>query len=559
MKSRNQAVGNAGREEFDLCVIGGGATGAGCALDAQLRGLKTILLEAGDFASATSSASTKIIHGGVRYLQEAVTRLDLHQYRVVRRALGERIRMLENAPFLSRSSEFLVPCFRGFDVLYYGAGLKIYDWMAGKDLLSPSRYLSRKTTFQRLPALKQDGLRGAIVYQDGQFDDARYGICLLQSFAAAGGEALNYARLVGLGKDSRGRLVAADVRDELSQRQLTVRARAFVNATGPFSDSVRHLATPGTPPRIRLSKGVHILLPLEDFSEGHGLLVPKTADGRVLFALPWNGRLLVGTTDTEASLEDELVLKRDEAEYLLCSVNAYLAKPFRLDQVVSGMAGLRPLVSAGHSRETKNLVRDDEVELDRQSGLISILGGKWTTYRAMAEDTINAVQKYLGGPVTDCPTRHYPLAGSRGYTPGYWQAFARQHRLSPQTARHLVGKFGTDAAQILTIAAQDSDLSEPLLEGFPYIQAEVVFVVRCEMASTLEDVLARRIGLQLFSWRDAIRAAPRVGALMARELAWSAGFRDAAVDQYVARIGHLAEAAGIAVATREALPSPQAS
>jgi glycerol-3-phosphate dehydrogenase len=556
MKSRNEALRNAGQDVFDLCVIGGGATGAGCALDAQLRGLKTILLESGDFASATSSASTKIVHGGVRYLQEAVTRLDLRQYRVVKRALRERIRMLRNAPFLTRSSDFLVPCFSSFEVFYYGAGLKIYDWMAGKDVLSPSHYLSHRATLERLPGLNPDRLRGAIVYSDGQFDDSRYAMSLVQSFAAAGGEALNYARVAGFGKDPRGKLISADVRDERHHRQFAVQARAFVNATGPYSDSVRNLATPGIGQRIRLSKGVHILLPLEGFSEGHGLLIPKTADGRVLFALPWNGRLLVGTTDDEFSFEDELVLHREEAEYLLRSVNRYLAKPFRFDQIVSGMVGLRPLVSSGHSHETKNLVRDDEVELDRRSGLISILGGKWTTYRAMAEDTIDAVQKYLGGPITVSSTRDFPLAGSEGYTAVYWQSLAEPHSLAPATARHLASKFGTDAAKLLAIARQNPDLSQPLLEGSPYIQAEVVYAARYEMASTIEDVLGRRIGLQFFSWRDAVRAAPRAGSLLARELGWSATQRDDAVDQYVRRINQLMDAAGLPARIPEAASSP---
>jgi glycerol-3-phosphate dehydrogenase len=502
-------------------------------------------VEAGDFASATSSASTKIVHGGVRYLEEAVRHLDVHQYRLVRRALRERSLMLKNAPFLTRTLEFLVPCFRWSEVLYYAFGLKIYDWMSGKASLFPSRFISRGESLKRLPGLKPDRLLGTVAYADGGFDDARYDLTLLGTFAHAGGELLNYARVAGFEKDKNGRLARADVENQIEHGRFGVEARAFVNATGPFSDNVRQLATPGTPKRMRPSKGIHILLPLDGFSDSEALLIPKTEDGRVIFAVPWLGRLLVGTTDEEATFEAQLLVHRSEAEYVLRHLNSYLAKPFRLDQIVSGTAGLRPLVSSGDSRETKKLVRDDEVELDAHSGLISILGGKWTTHRAMAEDTIDAVQKYLGVPVTDCRTRHYPLSGSEGYERDYWRKLADRYDICASTAHHVAQKFGTNAPRVLDLARENSRLRAPIVEGAPPIQAEVVYSVRHEMARTIEDVLARRIGLELHSWREAIKAAPVVASLLAKEFGWLAPQMQSAVAEYVTKINRSLTTAGL--------------
>lgn len=547
MKTRPEAFRSIENNAFDVCVVGGGATGAGCALDAQLRGLRTVLLEGGDFASATSSASTKIVHGGVRYLQEAVTHLDIHQYRVVKRALRERILMLQNAPFLTRSLEFLVPCFSWFDVLYYGFGMKIYDRMAGRAGLFPSRYISREDVVKRFPSLKSERLTGAVVYADGQFDDSRYNIALIHTFAGCGGEALNYARVAGFEKGLNGKLTAATVEDQITHQRFTVRARAFVNATGPFSDTLRSLAHPGIQTRMRPSKGVHIFLPLNGFSDHEALLIPKTEDGRVIFALPWLGRLQVGTTDDEATLQEEMVVKRDEAEYLLRHLNSYLEKSFSLDQITSGIAGLRPLVSAKGTRTTKKLVRDDEVELDQASGMISILGGKWTTHRAMAEDTIDAVQRYLGGSLTPSRTPHYRLSGSEGYDASYSRRLASQFHLSEDTAQHLAEKFGTAASDVLAPAQQNPRLLSRIVPDSPSILAEVVYSIRHEMAVTIEDILARRIGLQLFSWRDAITAAPIVAAYLADELGWSLTQSQEAIQRYTDKINRLVVAVGLAM------------
>jgi glycerol-3-phosphate dehydrogenase len=552
MKSRVEELKNISGRQFDLCVIGGGATGSACALDAQLRGIRTVLLEAGDFAGATSSAATKIIHGGVRYLEEAIKGADLQEYHVLVRALHERVRMLENAPHLTRKLEFLVPSYHWIDVAYLDVGLKIYDWLAGPGRISPSKYLSQEETLKRMPELNQKGLVGSVAYADGQFDDARYNITLVQTFTEAGGNTLNYARVTDFKQETGREISGVVVKDQLTEETFTLSAKAVVNATGPASDSIRQLATPTVPKRMRPSKGAHILLPLEVFPTEDALLIPKTEDGRVLFAVPWGGRLLVGTTDEEVRPETELVVTKGDVEYLLRHLNQYLARPVTPDDIVSGFAGARPLVGSEDGGDTKKLARDDVIEVDPASGLISIMGGKWTTHRAMAEDTIDRVQQAVGFPHSISRTRNYVLYGGKGFTDDYWNKLCRQHRVPEKTARHLASKFGTAAEKVLALASENAALLDPILEGHPAIKAEVVYAVRHEMAASIEDVLARRIGMQLYSWRDAIQAAPVVGSLMAEELSWTSSFTRAAITDYVEKINHLLDAAGL---SRERSPA----
>jgi glycerol-3-phosphate dehydrogenase len=545
MNSRSESLEKIQANPFDVCVIGGGATGSGCALDSQLRGMKTVLLEGADFASGASSAATKIVHGGVRYLEETVKQLDPAQYEVVNRALHERIHMLHNGPFLSRPMEFLIPCSSWFNVAYMGFGMKLYEWIAGKDSLFPSRFLSKTKALERMPGLAPDHLIGSIAYADGQFDDARYNMGLINTFVEAGGEALNYARVVGFTKDANAKLQAAAVEEQWTQQRFTVRAKGFVNATGPAADTIRGLATPGTPSRMRLSKGAHLVLPLEVFPTRDALLIPKTDDGRVLFAVPWFDRLLIGTTEQEVTIHDELYLSQGDVAYLLHHINRYFAATIRAEQIVSGFAGARPLVSAGGSRDTKKLARDHEVEVDARSGLISIMGGKWTTHRAMAEDTINAVQQSLGRAATPGVTLDHPLYGSAGYTPEFWQSLLRDYNLPEQTARHLSQKFGTNATKVLQLTKEDSSLAAPIVSGFAPLRAEIAYCARYEMALTIEDVLMRRTGLQFFSWRAAISAAAPTAAILAKELGWSPEFERSAAEEYRKKITRLIQLAGL--------------
>jgi glycerol-3-phosphate dehydrogenase len=296
---------------------------------------------------------------------------------------------------------------------------------------------------------------------------------------------------------------------------------------------------------MRLSKGSHVLLPLEVLPSDDAMLIPKTEDGRVLFAVPWMGRLLVGTTEKEVDVDEELCVTKDEVDFILRQLNQYLEKPVTPDQVVSGFAGARPLVSRGSSADTKKLSRDDELEIDPQSGLISIMGGKWTTHRAMAEDTINVVQKYLGLPVTPTLTRNRPLTGANGFTPVYWMSLVQEFGISEQTAQHLAGRFGTNAPEVLALAEDDLEFAEPIVPDMAPIRAEIVQGAR-DMAVTIEDVLARRTGLEFFSWRASMEAAPVVGSILAKQLGWSAEHMRNAVGQYVEKIDRYVQVAGLA-------------
>jgi glycerol-3-phosphate dehydrogenase len=545
MKTRAEELQNISGQQFELCVIGGGATGSACALDAQLRGIRTVLIEAGDFAGATSSAATKIIHGGVRYLEEAIRGLDFQEYHVLVRALHERVRMLENAPHLTRRLEFLVPSYHWIDVGYLDIGLKIYDWLAGPGRISPSKFLSREETLERMPQLNPEGLVGSVAYADGQFDDARYNIALVDTFTRAGGNALNYAKVTDFVRSENGQISGVIFQDLLTKNTSVIKAHAIVNATGPLSDSIRQLANPTSQRRMRPSKGSHILLPLDIFQAEDALLIPKTEDGRVLFAVPWGGRLLVGTTDEEVSPDAELVVTKQDVEYLLRHFNQYLARPVTPDEIVAGFAGARPLVGSEGSTDTKKLARDDVIEVDPASGLISIMGGKWTTHRAMAEDTIRVVQQALGLPQTESQTRNHILYGGEGFTDDCWKRLCREHPISEGTARHLAAKFGTASQKVLELTIGSPNLLQTILPGGRAIRAEVVYAIRYEMASTIEDVLARRLGMQFYSWSDCIEAAPVVGSLMQKALEWTKAATRDAVASYVQKIHHLLDSAGL--------------
>jgi glycerol-3-phosphate dehydrogenase len=460
-------------------------------------------------------------HGGVRYLQEAVTSFDSKQFRFVGHSLHERRTLLRNAPHLSRPLEFLIPCPSRSHQLYYGIGVKIYDWIAGSERLIPSRFLSRREALSRLPALHPERTTAAVSYSDGQFDDARYNLALIDSFCREDGAAVNYARVTAFERNGGGKLVSAVVEDRVGGGQFHVKARCFLNATGPYSDAIRLLAAPQAIPRMRPSKGVHILFPLDDFPEDTALLVPKTEDGRVIFAIPWLGRLLVGTTDDAIAPDAPLHVTPAEVEYLLRQLNPYLARPRSASEVVSSFAGIRPLVASPGVRDTKTLIRDDEVEVDETSGLVSILGGKWTTYRLMAERTIDRVESRLGRSLTPCSTREYPLSGAKGFSVDYWRTL--RPRVSEATARHLASKYGTQAEKVVDLMTQKRELALPLVEGMPQIRAQIIYAAREEMAVTLEDVLARRLGLQFYGWSEALAAAQPAAELLSRELHWPPG------------------------------------
>lgn len=509
-----------GNETFDLCIIGGGASGAGSALDAALRGLKVVLVEQDDFAAETSSKSTKLIHGGVRYLEQAFKNLDFGQLRQVRHGLEERHIVLHNAPHLAHELALITPVSTWLEGLYFSIGLKLYDWFAsGSDTLQGSRWLSKADTLARVPGLNRN-IHSAVLYYDGQLDDARYCLALVQSAAEAGAIVVNHAQVVEFEKDLSGGLQAAVVRDTLSNGQVRIRSKVFLNCTGPHADRIRMLANPALTARIRPSKGVHVVLPLDVLGSRDALLIPKTKDGRVVFAIPFEGMLLLGTTDNDfPNPTNEPVLETTEVEFLLETLQPFVSKPLDRKLVRSGFGGLRPLIAAVN-KQTKTLLRDHEVERDTESGLFSLLGGKWTTYRLMAKDAIDAICRQLGVEKA-CLTGSHLLAGAEDFDYDRIKKQLTDQGLNDDISQHLTLKYGSRAIRVSAIGQQQPELLEPVLPDMPFIKAEVVYAARHEMACTVRDFLARRIRLEISDWQAAMAAAPVVSDLMGDELGWT--------------------------------------
>ncbi len=511
---RTQLLEQLASENFDLLVIGGGATGAGVALEAASRGLKTALVERYDFAEGTSSRSTKLIHGGVRYLELAIKTFDKVQLNLVRDALHERAIMLKNAPHLARPLWLLTPLYRVWEVPYYYTGLKLYDLLAGRARLQPAQYISARGTLERFPSVNPEGLRGAVAYQDGQFDDARYNVELALTAAQQGAVVLNHVEVVGLLKQN-GRLSGAAVKDRLSGKEIEVSARVIVNTAGPFSDCIRHLDDPEAPPLLKASSGIHIVLDKKYSPPDTGLLIPKTEDGRVVFVLPWLGGTLVGTTDDPAPLADHPKVTEEEIAYVLRQVKPYLGNIPR-EAVRSSWSGLRPLVSRPEA-DTARLARDHLIQ-ESASGLLTLTGGKWTTYRKMALDLVNYVVKKFGLAAGGSRTEQIPLVGGQGFEANGAKKLEQQG-FTPEVADHLHHAYGARAGAVAQIAAEG--YQNRLAMEWPYLEAEVVYAVRQEMACRPLDVLARRTRLAFLDTLAALGALPRVAELMGQELGWN--------------------------------------
>lgn len=481
--------------EFDVLVIGGGATGLGAAVDAVTRGYRTALVEAADFAKATSSRSTKLVHGGVRYLEKGDIGL-------VREALHERANLLRNAPHLVDRLGFLLPLYRWGEVPYYYVGLKAYDVLAGRSGVPASMLLSRNATLERAPDLRAAQLHGSIRYFDGRFDDARLALALARTALDWGATVVNYVRAQRL-LSAAGRTVGALVRDEESGREYEVRARVVINATGIFVDELRGLDDAAAKPVLAHSRGSHLVFARDMFRGDDALLVPKTKDGRVLFAVPWQDHVVVGTTDVPVTGAELDVSPTDaEIDFIVAEVNVYLQRPVARREALAAFAGLRPLVS-GKAATTAKLSREHFIEVAR-SGLVSIAGGKWTTYRKMAEDVVDAAATSAG--LASAPSRTAVLAlhGSPG----------PDNVVAGVPYAH----YGRDRAELVALEAGDPALAQRLDPRLPYTRAEVVYAARCELARTVDDVLARRTRA-LFLNIDASRAAaPEVAALLAAEL-----------------------------------------
>jgi glycerol-3-phosphate dehydrogenase len=482
-------------EPWDLIVVGGGATGVGVAIDAAARGYGVLLLEQHDFGKGTSSRSTKLVHGGVRYLEQGNLSL-------VMEALRERGLLLENAPHLVRNLGFVVPTYDWWESPFYGVGLKIYNMLAGKYGFGASRVLSKEETLERLPTINTEGLRGGVIYFDGQFDDARLLIHLVATASEQGAALLNYAPVTGVLKDNDGFVNGVRFRDLESGGDLEARARVVINATGPFSDAFRALADPAVQPIVAPSQGVHLVFDGSFLASKTAIMVPHTSDGRILFAIPWHGHVVVGTTDTPIETTSlEPAAFEQEIEFILQTASLYLAKkPARAD-ILSVFAGIRPLVKADGAANTSSLSRSHTIRIEN-SGMITICGGKWTTYRHMAEDCVNQAATFARLPERACPTESLNIHGHL-----------------PNAERYgTLSVYGSDAAKIRGLMESNPALAVPLCGSLPYTAAEIVWAAREEMARTVEDALARRTRALFLNARAAIEMAERTAELMAREL-----------------------------------------
>lgn len=534
--NRTTSLERLSNEAFDICIIGAGASGAGCALDAALRGYKVALIDKGDFASETSSRSTKLIHGGVRYLEQAFKKFDFAQLKQVRHGLEERHIVLKNAPHLARPLALLTPVSSWFEGLYFKIGLQIYDTFAAGDSLPKSKWLNKDEVLDKMPALDPWKVHSAVLYYDGQLDDARYCLALVQSASEAGAVVANYLDVYGFEKGPEGKLYGVNVKDVLSGAEITVRAKLVINCTGPFADSIRLLANPELPERIRPSKGVHVVLPHATLKSEYAMLIPKTSDGRVVFAIPFEGAVMIGTTDTECDdLLSEPLLNQKEKRYLVNTLNPYLAKKIDITKLQAGFGGLRPLLAADPAKSTKSLVRDHEVETDESSNLVSLLGGKWTTYRLMAKDTIDRADEIFARTNT-CTTADHVLAGGENYQADLWKELENKFALPEDVCKHLAAKYGSRAVRIGELLAENTHWGEKIHPDYPYIRAEVIYAVRNEMAVTPRDFLARRVRLEITDWKATSNCASIVADLMSDELGWSEHEMNSQIAAYTAEI-----------------------
>jgi glycerol-3-phosphate dehydrogenase len=495
--------------EWDIIVIGGGATGLGTAVEASSRGYRTLLLEAHDFAKGTSSRSTKLVHGGVRYLRRGDVKLVLE-------ALKERGRLLRNAAHLAHKRSFVIPAYSYWELPFYGIGLTLYDVLAGRESLGRSRLLSERGVHEALPTVISKGLKGGILYYDGQFDDARLAITLLRTLQDLGGVALNYAPVKSLlkAKDHVAGVIGDDTE---TGSAFEAHARAVINATGVFSDAVRRMDEPETPPILTVSQGTHIVLPREYLPGNSALMVPRTSDGRVLFAIPWHDRVVIGTTDDPVPQpSEEPKAMADERKFLLHHVEIYVGRRPSDQDIASVWSGQRPLVRQEGALSTAAVSRDHTI-LVSNSGLITITGGKWTTYRRMAEDVVSLAAKRAGLSAAASRTAEMRLHGSTEESLAHdqWQQV-----------------YGADLPLLSALTQADADLNARLHPSLPFRKVEVVWSVRNEMARTVEDVLARRTrSLFLDAWAS-IEAAPAVARIMAKELGRDAGWEESQLTEF---------------------------
>jgi glycerol-3-phosphate dehydrogenase len=483
--------------EWDVIVIGGGASGIGAALESATRGFKTLLLEQHDWTKGTSSRSTKLVHGGVRYLAQGNISLVLE-------ALRERGLLRKNAPHLVKDQSFIIPNYNWWGTPYYTLGLTMYDLLAGKLGLGRSLPYSKKRTLKYIPTLKSEKLGGGVVYHDGQFDDSRLAINICQSFVEQGGVALNYMKVTGL-KKSDGKVNGVVAVDEETGIEYTFSGKSVLNATGVFVDSIMKMDDPKTRDIVKVSQGVHLVLDKEFVPGDHAIMIPKTDDGRVLFAVPWHNKVVVGTTDVlkeNAELEPRAL--KEEVDFILETAGRFLVKPPKRSDVRSVFAGLRPLAApSGEGKKTKEISRGHKIVIS-DSGLVTLTGGKWTTYRQMAEDVMDKLSNAVGLPLKKSITRTLKIHGYK-------------QKVDLSNPMYF---YGSDEEKILELARKQPELAKSLSKNLRIIKAQVVWAVRHEMARTVEDMLARRTRALFLDAKESIRVAPEVARLIARELGY---------------------------------------
>ncbi len=497
------------RSPWDMAVIGGGATGVGIAIDAASRGYEVVLLEQSDFGKGTSSRSTKLVHGGVRYLQQGNVPL-------VMEALKERGILRSNAPHLVSDLPFVVPNYQWWEAPFYGIGMKVYDALAGRYGFGPSRNLSKEETIERIPTIETEGLRGGVEYHDGQFDDARLLINMVRTAAEQGAVLANYVRVTGLMRGSDGFLCGLTAVDEESGDVWEVPAKIVINATGAFTDHVRVMDDPEARSMVRPSQGVHVVLPAEFLPGESAIMVPHTDDGRILFAIPWHHVVLVGTTDTP--LDDvalEPVPMEEEVTFILEHAVRYLTKDPTLDDVLSVFAGIRPLVASADAKDTSEISREHQIFVSK-SGLMTVAGGKWTTYRKMAEDAVDHAATLADLPPAECVTRDLNI-----------------HAYHPNAQRFGdLAHYGADAPDLEALIAESDEHEQRVHPDLDLLVGEVVWATRYEMARTVDDILARRSRALIFNARAARVAALRVAQILGRELERGPGWIDGQVSDF---------------------------
>lgn len=538
---------------YDLLIIGGGATGAGIALDAVTRGLKVAVVERDDFSSGTSSKSTKLVHGGVRYLEKAVWELDYNQYALVKEALRERKYFLETAPHLSSWLPIMLPLDKWWKAPYFWLGTKAYDFLAGSEGIETSYFLTKSKALDAFPMLKKTNLVGALVYYDGAHNDSRMNVSLAMTAALYGATVLNHVEVTGLQKDANGQLCGATVKDLVQEKngrkanEFSIRARGIINATGPFTDSIRKMDDQDVKEIVAPSSGVHVILPGYYSPQKMGLIDPKTSDGRVIFFLPWQGNTIAGTTDAPCKISHNPVAGEDEIDWILSEIRRYLAPDInvRRGDVLAAWSGIRPLVKDPSAKNTESLVRNHLINVS-ESGLLTCAGGKWTTYRQMAEEAVDEALKtfklstkpYPNAPdvsgtemVDDgarldgsCQTHQVKLVGAHGFSKTLFINLIQHFGVETDVAKHLTESYGDRAWTVAALSSPTEQRfpvrGEKISPLYPFIDGEVRYAVRHEYAQTAVDVLARRTRLAFLNAQAALEALPKVIDIMAGELKW---------------------------------------